>query len=499
MNKDNYSSLHDKCSGLPEILSLHLHYNGKPVNCSITRSFLPTFLVESMRITVPTPITVHLDNCEQCRETLAIIKFLDLEDNHLRQLSMLFSYNLANNRISCSEAEAYIGNFVDLDWNGINTETLKHLSTCPDCQKKIYKTRQNKISDYRTGFDSSESLPCRSISFDDIFDYCYPFSTNSANDQHVKFNCDFIAHVRNCPDCLFKMQNLHRIISAIVLQPDSGILTKYNILESIESKAENGYSGFPVEVEISKQKEDEKTEQKIPIGSANTLRKWFSKSRLKTLTQIAAAAVIILAVGLFFVNLPSASAITIEKVYDAIAAINSVHIKSFIAGDDKPTQEKWVSRSLGLYMTKTGEDLVLRDVNNAVEKLKKGSFSSIIEAQLKPADSIELKQRIKSSFGLVPFEKTSTIPEDHTWEQLYLEGLGENIEVYELSWNQKSYTGGSHYKKWRVFLNKTTHLPQKIEYYEKIEGLPDDYELVEIKEVSYLDDAEMKSLINVYF
>ena len=134
-----------------------------------------------------------------------------------------------------------------------------------------------------------------------------------------------------------------------------------------------------------------------------------------------------------------------------------------------------------------------------VKKLKKDNFDSIIETKLEPADSVVIKQRIKSSFGLVPFEKPSAIPKDHTWEQLYLEGLGENIEVFELSWSQKSYTGDSHHKKWRVFLDKTTHLPQKIEHYEKLEGLMDDYELVETKEVSYLDDAKMKLLINVHF
>ena len=87
----------NKCSGLSEILSLHLHYNDKPVNCSIVRPFLPTFLVESMCVTVPTPITVHLDNCKQCQHDLATIRELNLEHNHLEQLSMHFSYNLSNN------------------------------------------------------------------------------------------------------------------------------------------------------------------------------------------------------------------------------------------------------------------------------------------------------------------------------------------------------------------------------------------------------------------
>ena len=73
------------------MLQLHLACIGKRVTCRTARPFLPGMLDAALEIKVPTPITVHLDNCRQCREDLEAIRELNLDRNQLWQLHRIFA------------------------------------------------------------------------------------------------------------------------------------------------------------------------------------------------------------------------------------------------------------------------------------------------------------------------------------------------------------------------------------------------------------------------
>jgi len=72
-------------------LELHLAYIGKPVTCREVRPFLPGLLDTSVKVRIPTPITVHLEKCQQCREDLEVIREFNLGQDQLWQLGQILT------------------------------------------------------------------------------------------------------------------------------------------------------------------------------------------------------------------------------------------------------------------------------------------------------------------------------------------------------------------------------------------------------------------------
>ena len=68
-------------------LRLHFAYADKPVGCKIVRPFLPGLVDKTLRVGIPTPITVHLDNCEKCEAEFERIKSLGLGQKELFKLA----------------------------------------------------------------------------------------------------------------------------------------------------------------------------------------------------------------------------------------------------------------------------------------------------------------------------------------------------------------------------------------------------------------------------
>lgn len=85
-----------------ECLKLHFAYVDRPVTCLDVRPFLPALLDEDAKVRIPTPITVHLDNCVQCRNNMEVVRELGLSKDHLWLLSQFFADSLAEeNTINC--------------------------------------------------------------------------------------------------------------------------------------------------------------------------------------------------------------------------------------------------------------------------------------------------------------------------------------------------------------------------------------------------------------
>ena len=56
------------------LLSLHFAWIDRPVTCQSAKPFLPSLADPILQITIPTPITVHLDKCPRCSGELATLK-----------------------------------------------------------------------------------------------------------------------------------------------------------------------------------------------------------------------------------------------------------------------------------------------------------------------------------------------------------------------------------------------------------------------------------------
>ncbi len=148
-------------------------------------------------------------------------------------------------------------------------------------------------------------------------------------------------------------------------------------------------------------------------------------------------------------------------------------------------------------MSKTGKELVLWDLANKVRKTKQPDADSVETTRLSGDRIAKMNRIMTGSLGLMPFYDISEIPEDAEWHRVDDEILevAEEIQIYDLKWTERKYGGSAIFRKWRVFADAKTRLPQKIEWYTRF---ADDAEFVleTVMVVEYLDESEIQAVIN---
>jgi len=196
-------------------------------------------------------------------------------------------------------------------------------------------------------------------------------------------------------------------------------------------------------------------------------------------------------------NTTSAKAVTLQQIYKAIDTVKNVYISRFEVGSSKPTQEKWISHTQNIYMTKTAsaKKTVLWDIKNTQRKILPFDTGVIETNQLLEDDISAIKQKISGSLGIMPFDDISKIPHSSQFDRVVDEipGVAEGIEIYDLEWSDA--TDSSYVlKKWRFFVDPETNLPQRIEISRKSTA-DDEYKMISMIEIEYLDDTEIQEAI----
>ncbi|MGD8786185.1 MAG: hypothetical protein PVJ60_02080, partial [Phycisphaerales bacterium] len=354
------------------MLELHFAYLDKRVTCKTVRPFIPGLLDPALQIRVPTPITVHLDNCRQCSESLEAIRKLNISPKQLRRLSQIFAEESSYDAIECSEMEATAKSVVAMNFGGISGDDLEHLCKCSVCRELLFEERQ-KLYESLPKNAKHTGFSCDSVLATDIFDYVLPKGLDTTNDQYLMFRESLASHLRSCPTCLAKMQKLHRTIYDIAEMAESGIVTISQMDESTENQTErepeNLYTGFPINVEVIGRRDKVRVNRRRSVnGLVTTLRQKVSTKKLKPIAaSVAVAAVVLIGFGLMFSPL-TARAVTIEQIYNAIEKATNVRISSFISDETVPVQEIFVLRKLNIYLTKTKERSVLLDLAKRIKK-----------------------------------------------------------------------------------------------------------------------------------
>ncbi len=489
-------------SAVTTMLKLHFAYVDKPVTCNTAKSFLPGLLDPALKIPIPTPITAHLDNCQKCREDLDIIRRLNLNRKQLCRLSLFLVEKPSDDSVSCSQARSAILCVALMAFRETSAAVLKHLCTCPNCRKALYQYRESVRTDLLHKEKAPKEFPCEEVSSTDIFDYCLPYGIDPAADQYAKFRESLTSHLNDCHVCLAKIQELHNTLYGIAERRESEVVTIYRIDESAKDQAigepEDLYAGFPIRVEIASRKDKVDVEQPVPtIDFTAALKRKVSAMNLKPLvkTGLAVAAVILIGLALLL-NTPTARAVTIEQIYKALEKVKNVYVSKSVPDGAEPIEEKWISRSLNIYMSKTGKELVLWNIANKVRKTKQLD-ADLVETTPLSEDIIAKMNRIMTgSLGLMPFYDISEIPKDAEWHRVDDEILevAKGIEIYDLKWAKRRYGGSAEFKIWRVFADAKTKLPQKVEGYTKF---ADDAEFVleTVMVVEYLDESEMQAVV----
>lgn len=479
------------------MLKLHFSNIGKCVTCWVVKPYLPTLLDTALAIKIPTPITTHIDNCQQCLEDLKTIQRLNLSSKQLRRLSQVFAEEPPKDSVKCSEIAEMAESIATMDFGLTTAEALKHLSKCPPCRDALYEERQ-KMHDSLSEYEHSPEFPCESVSATDIFDYVVPYGLDPANDEYAKFRKSLTSHLRTCPNCLAKMQELHKTIYEISDRAGFEVITVYHIDESAKAKAvsepEELYAGFPIRVDVIRPEEVKAKTPSPIIDSGFALKRKVSTMNLKSLVRIGAAAAVILMAVILFRNISTAKAVTLSQIYKALEGVKNVYIVKFASDKSRPTQELWASQTLRIYMIRTREQWVLWDIANGLRKGKQID-STVTEVTRLSADGIaDIEGKISESLGVMPFHDISDIPQDAEWNHVADEDAGKRIEVYDLTWIKKDYGGSVLFQKCRVFVDPRTILPRKIHRYQK-SSADSEYTLESIREVEYLSNSEMRKVI----
>ena len=140
--EDEGQGLSQRDSAVITNLSLHFGYIGALVTCKTVQPFLPGLADPALAIRIPTPITIHIDNCRQCANDLETIQKLNLTHKQLCRLGQLFAEPPCSDRRACPESQKAIESVATMVFRNIKADVLKHLSTCSDCRKLLYQCRQ---------------------------------------------------------------------------------------------------------------------------------------------------------------------------------------------------------------------------------------------------------------------------------------------------------------------------------------------------------------------
>lgn len=479
-------------------LRLHFAYIGASVTCNMVRPFLPSLVDPALEVGVPTPITVHLDKCEQCANDLEAIRQLNFTHKQLCRLGQLFAEKPSEDAISCSQAQAAILTVVSMVFRETKAEVLKHLCICPDCREVLYQYREKVRGELLQDQRVQQKFPCEEVSVTDIFDYCLPYGIDPANDQYAKFRLAFTPHARACPTCLGKMQELHRAVYSILEHQESGIVTRFKVVDesardSIVSSPDDMYEDWPIEVEVL----DKSKPEPDVIAFPQRLKQKVSAMNLRQFRIPAAAAIILIAVGLFFFSTPVAKAVDLGQIYRTLQQIKNVCITAFAPEESKPTQEICISRALKIKMFKTETECVLLDIEGKFRKVKDLDTGSITMAKLDEEMLVKIEEAIEGPVGLLPFDDISEVPEDAEWQQVTdetIETIIPGTQVYDLVWMEKRLGGEIVHRKWRGYIDTETKLPKRVEWWIKL-AIEKEYELENVMKVAYPTAVEVQAAI----
>ena len=81
-------------------------------------------------------------------------------------------------------------------------------------------------------------------------------------------------------------------------------------------------------------------------------------------------------------------------------------------------------------------------------------------------------------------------------------GSGSSIRpadntLYDLTYVEKNYGDSLVFKKWRIFIDKKTNIPHRIEFYDKMSA-SEEYTLRSLKIIDYFDESSIQILIKKY-
>jgi hypothetical protein len=228
-----------------------------------------------------------------------------------------------------------------------------------------------------------------------------------------------------------------------------------------------------------------------------SIRQWFATGRL--IKPLAAAAVIIIAVGLFFSG-PGENFDSVEDFYRNLGGVSNICVSTFEPGQTNPTQQVWTSQDLKVRLFKTGiGDRARYALLDLADKVETKMYLSNVETEPLTEEKLrDLRQSMMPSFALAPFFSKDDVPANARWYPVSgpeVTATAPDCAVYELVWQeQETASEGISQRKWRVFVDVKTHLPKRTESYVKV-GSESEHKLEKYVLVTYPSEEEIGEIV----
>lgn len=385
-------------------LGLHFSHLGEEITCATAKPYLPMLLIPSLQIRIPTPVTVHVDHCPRCAEDLESLRGLELRPEQLARLSRLYAADGSPSHL-CRGMKAEIWAFACASFDGIDAGTLDHVCTCPRCRERVYQRREKMLAGRKPG----DTIPgvglCTEISAADLFDWVVPFGRNGGSaprDETIP------AHLQACPECIERVQALHRRIYSIADRVDSGISTVYTAGVAGgagEGRVESPYYGYPIHVEVGQRDAEPEPVRFRPVARLREAWDYVMSPQFRPARRAAMAMAALIVVGvLLFVDARPVIGTREQQLTDAIKRIENLHISYYSHGETTAIREYWVAYGAGLAMVHNREkDTTFYDLNRsemvsrnsdggeaqrmALTREDKDNFDMSLDSMLRPAMS----------------------------------------------------------------------------------------------------------------
>lgn len=219
------------------------------------------------------------------------------------------------------------------------------------------------------------------------------------------------------------------------------------------------------------------------------------------IAELAAVAAVILVVFALFFGTRLTETVALNEIYEALGKVQNVCIATFLPPANEPVQIEWVSQTLNIDMVRFGERFVLWDIPNKVQMIKYLSSGSVTTTAITDEMLTKVEEAASRRFGLVPFSDMSNFS-GAQWirvEDSEIETTMSGTKVYDLTWTERNTTFQTiRLRKWRVFVDAGTKLPERAEWYSKFEP-EGEYKFETFSVVTYPSENQIKILIRNTF
>jgi hypothetical protein len=294
-----------------------------------------------------------------------------------------------------------------------------------------------------------------------------------------------------------KIQELHRKIYDIYERSESGTVTIYKTIKADQPKPVNRfnnlYTGYPINVEIAGNQNSRIVEKNNSILNFTAAMKHkILNTNLKSAVSVGFVAVSLLVLFILSLNISPARGISLAKIFSKAENHKNIHISHYSSVKKEPIQEQWISSSLNFKIYKTGDNLVLWDINNK-KMVMKDIGSELYESRPLTKDQItDFKFSIQKSLSS---ESKYFQPNDEL-KNITNQNIIENDDGYEITWEEEGYNT-SVFNKLKVYTD-SKELPFRMECYSKI-STDEEYELSTIITFQYLSEVELAVVKDKYF